>query len=204
MPDSTIQINEGSGPFLAHWQRTKTSNTVNEAAVVLSEPYLACYGVAVTTAASTAVANSHLLQIMAGNLNRVILRRLIVTQLANASASTAMVLQLLRLTTAGTGGTSFTPRALDPVDTATAATSQTLPSAKGTEGNILWTGVGNMLATAATAAGAAVIDLRWDDPRSKPPVIAAGSSNGLALKNITAVASGTVHIYAEFVEAYWS
>ena len=202
MPDSTVQINEGTGVFLSHWQRTKTSNTVNEAAVVLSEPYLASYSVSVTTAAATATANSHLLQIMAGALNRVVLRRLVVYQMVAAGAATAVNLQLLRLTTAGSGGTSFTPRALDPIDTATAATAQTLPSSKGTEGNILWTGVMNVAASAGVQQP--ILDLRWDDPRTRPPVIAAGTSNGLALKNITSLATATVHIYAEFVEAYWS
>lgn len=205
MPDSTIQINEGTGAYLDHYQRTITSNTVNQARVVLSEPYAASYTVSVTTAVSTAVANTHLLQIMAGSLNRVVLRRLQVSQIVNAGAETRCVFQLLRLTSAGTGGTSYTPAAVDPVDTATAATAMTAPSAKGTEGTVLWTQARTIPDTALTnTTEPLLIDLDWRDPRTKGPVIAAGTSNGLALKNITAVATATVHIWAEFVELYWS
>lgn len=202
--DSVVQINEGTGKYLSHVQRSQASNTTYTPQVIVSEPYLPTYGVAVTTAASTATANSHLIQIMAGPLNRVVIRRILVTQLAAAGAATAMVCQLLRLTTAGTGGTSFTPRALDPVSDVTPATTMTLPSAKGTEGSILWTGVSNMLATVAVAGGNPILDLDFRDPRAQPIVISAGTSNGLALKNITAVASGTVHIYVEFSETFWS
>jgi hypothetical protein len=202
MPDSTIAIDEGVGAKLDHYQRTITSNTVNQARVVLAEAYAASYSVSVTTAVATATANSHLLQIVAGALNRVILRRLVVYQMVAAGAATAVNLTLVRLTTAGTGGTSFTARALDPIDTATAAAAMTLPSSKGTEGNILWTGAMNVAASAGVQQP--LLDLNWDDPRTRPPVIAAGTSNGLALKNITALATATVHIYAEFVELYYS
>lgn len=205
MPDATVQINEGTGVLLSHWNRTKTSNSVLEAAQVISEPYLAAYTVSVTTAVALTTANDHLLQIMAGNLNRVILRRLQVSLAVNATAETRCVFQLLRLTSAGTGGTAYTPRALDPVDTASAATAMTLPSSKGTEGNILWTQARVVPDTTQTIdSDTLLIDMDWTDPRTKGPVIAAGTSNGIALKNITAVAPATVHIYLEYVEAYWA
>jgi len=203
MPDSTVAISEGAGTLLDHYQRTITSNTVHQARVAIALPYLATYTVSVTTAVSTGTANSHLLQIFAGALNRVILRKLQVSQIVNAGAETRCVFQLLRTTTAGTGGTAYTPAALDPVDTATAATAMTLPSSKGTESSILWTQARTIPDTALTnTTEPLLIDLNWTDPTSKGPVIAAGA--GIALKNITAVATATVHIYAEFAEAYYS
>ena len=33
----------------------------------------------------------------------------------------------------------------------------------------------------------------FDRPRSKPLIIAAGTTNGIAIKNVTAVAAGTVY-----------
>ena len=202
--DSVVQITEGSGKYLGYTVRSMASNTVYQQHVLVSEPYLPTYTVSVTTAVAVG-ANDHLLQIIAGPLNRVLMRRLLVTQLAGASASTKAVMQLLRLTTAGTGGTAYTPRATDPTSDTTGATARAGVSAsKGTEGNILWTGTGTYLATAATAGATPILDLVWDDPRSQPPTIAAGTSNGLALKAITAITTGTIHIYAEFSEAFWS
>jgi hypothetical protein len=202
VPDSYVTVLDAeSGKNLATFERTVGGQTVQDQRVVLAEAFLPTYSVSVTTAVSTATANSHLLQIMAGANKRVLLRRIYVTQLANAGANTSAVFQLLRLTTAGTGGTAFTPRQLDPADGNAEATAMTLPSSKGTEGNVLWTGTGILLATAATAGSDMIIDLDYRAGlRTKPPTIAAGTSNGLALKLITAVASATVHIYAEFVE----
>ena len=203
--DSVVQIDEGTGKYLHYVQRSIASNTTYTQAVALSEPYLPTGLIAVTTAVSLATANSHPIQIMAGPLNRVILRRLKVTLLAGSTtASQQAVFQLLKLTTAGTGGTSYTPRNADPADPAIAATAMTLPSSKGTEGNILWTETGPV-AIASNVAQPPVLDLDWTkDLRSRPPTSAAGTGNGFALKNITAVTTGTVHISAEFDEVFWS
>ena len=203
--DSVVQIDEGTGKYLHYVQRSIASNTTYTQAVAISEPYLPTGTVAVTTAVSLATANSHPFQIMAGPLNRVLLRRLKVTLLAGGTtAGQQAVFQLLRLTTAGTGGTSYTPRNADPADAALAATAMTLPSSKGTEGNILWTETG-LVAVASNSAQGPVIDIDFTrDLRSRPFTIAAGTGNGLALKNITAVAGATVHISTEHDEVFWS
>lgn len=204
MAESLIAVTEGAGKNTSTWQRTKNSQTVEDQQVVISEPYLAAYTISVTTAISTGTANSHLLQIMAGASNRVLLRRLTVTQIVNAGAATRCVFQLLRLTTAGSGGTAYTPRALDPVDGAAGATAMTLPSSKGTEGNILGTWAQLIDGATPAVTELPILDIVWADDRTKSPAIAAGTSNGLALKNITAVATATVHITASIVEVAWS
>ena len=203
--DSVVNVNEGvNGKNLHYIQRSIASNTDYQQAVVVSEAYLPTYSIATSTAVSTATAASHLVQVMAGPLNRVLIRRVLVTQLVGAGSATAAVLQLVRLTSAGTGGTPITPTALDPTSSVSAVASQTLPSSKGSEGSVIWTSVGNVLQTPAVAGEEYVIDWQWDDPRKQPPTIAAGVANGLALKLVTAVATGTVHILVEYSEAFWS
>jgi hypothetical protein len=81
----------------------------------------------------------------------------------------------------------------------------TLPSSKGTEGGLIWIEGGNLLATAASAGEDQVLVIpRYDILRGKPIRIAAGTSNGIALKNVTAIASGTVLITAVISEMTWS
>src|ERR1051326_6139673 len=198
------KITEGTDKKVASVQRVKGSDTVEEQSIVLSEGFVASYTVSVTTAITLATANNHLIQFMAGATNIVILRRLQVFQLAVASAAQACVFQLLRLSSAGTGGTSYTPRAKDPADSAADSTAMAniTGASKGTEGNIIWTGVSNAWAAIPPAfAYGPLLELDFRDPRSKPPRIAAGTSNGLALKNITGVTTTpTVHIFAEVDE----
>lgn len=202
--DSYISFDEGSARKWSFVQRSIASNTVEEMKAVISEPYLPVYSAITTSAVSTGTANSHLMAISGSTLNRLYIRRVLVTQLANAGASTKAVLQLVRLTTSGSGGTAITPRTYDNADGATTASAQTLPSSKGTEGTILWTGTGNLMAAAASAANDFVIDWVWDAPHRRSPTVAAGTSNGIALKLITSVASATVHIAIEWAEGFWS
>jgi hypothetical protein len=162
-------------------------------------PY-ASYLVA-ASAVSAATANSHLLQVMAGGTNLVRIRRISLEQGANATTAAAMQLQVLRLTTAGTGGTAVTPRPANTADSASGATAMTLATAKGTEGVILIDTIVLMrqaiLATGAQADRAFV----WEAGRDRGPiVIAAGTTNGIALKNVTAIAGATVSINLECVE----
>lgn len=206
MPNSQIQINEGTGKGIAHWERTKDVGTVQEQQVVLSEPFLAGYTVSVTTAITLATAGNHLLQLMAGANNHLILRRIQVWQLAVASAAQACVFQLLRLTTAGTGGTSYTPRKKDPADGVAEATAMAniTGGSRGTESDILWTGVGYCF-SAVPSVYVPLVDLDFRDDHSKAPRAASGGTLGIALKNITGVTTTpTVHIFAEIDEIAWS
>lgn len=205
MPDAYVQINEGSGKKLAQWERTIGADTIEEAKIVVSEPFLAAYTITPTSAVSIATAASHVLQIMAGASLRVALRRLKVTQLVNGSAATRQQWQLWRLTTAGTGGTAVTPAKMDPADGAAGCTAMTLPTAKGTEGTLVYQEATLVeAATPAANASLPLLDYEWDGDRTKSIVIAAGTANGLALKNVSGVTSATVVVYVEVVELSWS
>lgn len=181
-------------------QRSNGADTVEQYVQVEGEPYLPCYTIPVTTAISTATANSHLLEIMAGASLRVGLRRLRVTQLVNGTTQQNQW-EILRLSSAGTGGTALTPSPHDPADSASGATAMTLPSSKGTEGVAVWDGVVLTHATVATVGLNPILDLDWTRERGKALWIAAGAANGLCLKNITASATTTVIITAEIVES---
>lgn len=181
-------------------QRSNGSDTVEQYVQLTGEPYLATYTVVVHTAISAATANSHLLQIMAGSSLRVGVRRIRVTQFANGTTQ-KNAWYLYRLTSAGTGGTSYTPSPLDPADSASGATAMSLPSSKGTEGALIYTESVLTHATAATVGLDPVLDVDFTRDRDKALWIAAGTSNGIALKNVTASTSTTLLIQAWIVES---
>lgn len=201
MAEATIAVTAGSGTLLHSYTRTIGGNTVHNEAMVLAEPHLASYLVSVGP--STATANSHLLQIMAGATLKVRIRRIEVHQELLATTATLMDLRLYRLTTAGTGGTAGTLAALDPSESAAGATAMTLPTTKGTEGALLGLQNPYMLQTIGASAPLIQPIALWDFDRlrSKPLVIAAGTSNGIAIKNVDAVAGGGVFINVWLDEA---
>jgi hypothetical protein len=197
-----VSVDEGADRKLHGVERIDGPNTVVQYLYVTAEPHEATYSAAPAAAASvsTAVAADHLFQLMAGASLRVGLRRVILWQNGSASAAAAPRWQLRRVTSAGTGGTAATPVAHDPADPAAGATFMTLPSSKGTEGGYFMTG--NMyLTNTVTSKTEPVLDLDFTRERGKPLWIAAGTSNGIVLKLIDAVASATVHIWVEFVES---
>lgn len=206
MPHNYLEVTAGSGTKLSTWSRTKNSQTVHDQEVILGEPYLATYTISVATPISAATANAHLLQIMAGTNNRFRLARFRMWQVAVATAAAIKELAIFRLTTAGTGGTAITPRKSDPADGAAEATAMTLPTSKGTEGEQLWTGSAAFFAAVpSTGLLQPLVDLVFDDPRSKAYEVASGTSNGIALKIIPSDGgTPTVRIYAEIVERAWS
>ncbi len=116
-------------------------------------------------------------------------------QVALATTAGTSDFQLLRLTTAGTGGTALTPNPMDPAFAVAGCTGMTLPSSKGTEGVPLWRGQVYFTQTHPTARDReplVILDLDFDRLRIAPPVISAGTANGLCLKNVTGVAAATI------------
>lgn len=206
MSDAFVEVTAGSGHKLAHESYTDSNgDTVKDQKARIGLPFLPSYTVSVATPISMATANAHLLQIMAGANNRLTLVYLRVTQVAVATAAAVKEFALFRLTTAGTGGTSITPRATNPASSAAGSTAMTLPSSKGTEGNQLWTDTGLVFSTVPTTGAADALTLvEWDwrgDLRDQAPEVAAGTSNGLALKIIPSDGgSPTVRIVAMFYE----
>lgn len=169
------------------YQRSNGTDTVEEYVQAVAEPYLATYNVPIGSSTSLATANSHIIQIMAGASLRVGIRRITLWQYANGTAATA-AWYIYRLTTAGTGGSAITPTSFDPADAASGATAMTLPSSKGTEGSLVMAFSVTTIATAATAGLRPVLDIDFSSMRNKALWIAAGTSNGIAVKAVDAVA----------------
>lgn len=202
MAESFIQLAPDSTGKKAHtFDRTIGANTVQDEVILEGEQYLASY--TVSAGASIATLDSHPLQIMAGASLKVRVRRIEIYQSVVATTAALGSLSIFRLTTAGTGGGAVTPALLDPADSASGATAMTLPTAKGTEGTRVWLGIVYWLQTvsASTPLPQPSIVIDFDQPRAKPLIIAAGTSNGIAIKNETAIAGASVRIVAWISES---
>ena len=199
MAEGYINQTEGSGKKARTWQSTIGGNTVEEQYVLQGEPKQATYSV--TQGPVLTTANSHLFQIMAGASLNVRIKRIEIWPSIAATAVAITTLQLFRLTSAGTGGTSVTPAVIDPSDGAAGATAMILPSSKGTETTLLWQGSYTAYQTLPTdGAIPAPIILDSDVLGLKGIKIAAGTSNGIALKNVTGISPAAVVVTIWFIE----
>lgn len=205
MGDSSINVTEGSGKRLQTYDHTVGGTLVQRQAVVLGEQPLESYVLATYTNISTATANSHLVQLMAGAGNRQRIRRIEMYQTVAATTATLMNVQVWRVTTAGTGGSTFVIPPLDASGTAVDGTGMSLPSSKGTEWCIITVGSVYMMQTIAASAQLSQPSLvfDFDRHRSKPLITNAGTSNGIVVKNTTAVAGASVVFNIWFDEAAW-
>jgi hypothetical protein len=203
MAESIIQLNTGSGGPKAHtFNRTIGANSVEDEVVLLGENYLASYIAHPNANLSTATAASHIFQVMAGASLKVRIRRIEVYQSVLATTVSFIDLQLWRLSSAGTGGTAVTPALLDTTDAASGFTLMTLPTAKGTETTLVVAQVAILVQTLGTGTFAAPIAIfDFDRLRSKPLTIAAGATNGIALKNGGGVAGASVSVNVIFDES---
>jgi hypothetical protein len=134
---------------------------------------------------------------MAGSSLKVRVRRIAIWQLVLATTAAFVDIAVLRLSTAGTGGSSITPAPLDTTDSASGATAMSLPTGKGTETTTLMGGIAyfaqTILATVQPAPSL-VWEYDADRSRSKPIIIPAGTSNGIAIKLGPATAGASVQI----------
>ena len=129
----------------------------------------------------------------------VYLEHLIAT--ASVTAASIQRLQLVFRSSASTGGTAVTPAKLDTADAASGATAMTLPTGKGTEAAnpiSTQTAVATQAVTATYPGTPGLLLARWDFDRlrSKPLIIDVGTTKGICVKNITAIAGGTVYVNA--------
>lgn len=193
MAESLVQVTEGSGKKLHTFSRTIGANTVEDEVIVLGEQYLASYSLQ-AGGHSTATANSHVVQVMAGGTLRVRIRRIEIWQFALATTAALTQWDLVRLSTAGTGGGALAAGGLDPADAAPGAAGMSLPTVKGTEGTLIARAMPYVTQTVptATADPSPLIVWDFDRPRMKPLIIAAGVANGIAIKNVTAIAGMTI------------
>ena len=201
MAESIIQVTSAGATKLHTFNRTIGANSVEDEVVLFGENYLASYVVA-DAEPSIATGNAHCLQIMAGASLKVRIRRIEIQPAGLATAAARGAWGIYRLTTAGTGGTAMTPALLDPADSASGATAMTLPTVKGTEGvivGILTDAVTQTVPTSGVISPRVAVD--FDRPRSKPLIIAAGVANGIAIKNLVAVAAASITINVWFDES---
>lgn len=195
--DTFFQVTAGAGTKLHTFTRTVGVDTVHEGVYV---PGLSPYPTYSASAVgiSTATAAAHTCQLMAGGALNVYVVRIRIAQRALATTSTVQQFEIRRLTTAGTGGTAVTPQAYDATDAAAGAAGMTLPTVKGTEGALLHVLTVGLTQTAPVLNTSAD---EWDPaPYSKPIRIAAGTTNGIVIKNVTAIAAATVDVTYEFFE----
>lgn len=203
MAGSFVQVTSGAGPKLATSATyTENANVVQDPKMIVGEQYVPSY--TATAIVSIATNTSHVMQLMAGASLKVRVRRIEIYQWVIATTAAIWTPQLYRLTTAGSGGTAITPSALDPSDAASGATAMTLPSTKGTLGVNIANATQFATQTVATAGGgAAPIIYDFDGPRRKPLIIAAGTSNGIALVSSPAMANAQVMVNIYFDETSW-
>lgn len=203
MAESLVNVTEGSGKKLHTFSRSIGVNIVEDEIVALGDQYLATFTLT-SQATSIATINDHVLQLMAGASLNVYVRRLYITQVALATTAGVIGIQLLRLSTAGTGGTTRTPVAMDASDSI-GCTGMTLPSSKGTEvSGELWRGYCQTVQTLPASGPAKSVEMfgiDFDALRLKPIRIPAGTTNGLAVKILTAAAGATVNVVITGTEA---
>lgn len=201
MPEQYVQLPaDSSGKKLHVFERTIGANTVEDEVVVLGEQYLASYSFNVGP--SIATVNAHCFQIMAGSSLKVRIRRIEILPGTAATTALRAAWGIYRLTTAGTGGGAITPSPLEAADGASGATVQTLPSSKGTEAALVLALSDNVWQTMPTSGSIGPkITADFDRLHSKPLIIAAGTSNGIAMKNLIAVAGADININVLFDES---
>lgn len=203
MAESLVQVSEGSGKKLHTDQKTIGANNVEDEYVLMGEPFLAGYQVS-CTATSVATAASHVLTVNAGASLNLYIRRIMVFQVGLATTAAFCEWDLFRTTTAApTGGTSFIPTPWQQGGLGSGATAMTLPTVKATEGNIMGRYSSYFLQTAgaSTQFVQPMLDINFDQNRSRSLHVSSGTTNGIALKNVTAIAAATVRVNIWFTEA---
>lgn len=200
MAESLIQVSEGAGKKIHSFSQTVGANTVEDQFAIPAEYPYASYSV-VAPNVSLATSASHLVTLNAGASLKVRIRKITIEQAGSATAAGSIRISIRRITTAEAAGTAITPSPFDPSDAASGATAKTLPTA-GAEGAVLGTAY-LTLRQAVSATGSAADDPAyvWQQlPNQKPIIIAAGTTNGIALVAGTGVAGATADITIEFVE----
>jgi hypothetical protein len=198
--ESMISVTQGSGTadksLHTLWRPDVGGNAIEEQAVVLGEQYLKTYSVHFYDI-SVATTAAHIVQIWnpASNV-RSRVRRIHLTQGDPASAASILVVTVQRITSVGSGGTSVTPQAFDPDDGGSGMSAMTLPSSKGTEGDILWHFAIPMVA----AAPYSFPGYTWRQLPHQQPLVIDWDADGIVLKVNTGITSATVDGFVEIVQ----
>lgn len=197
---SLLGWSDGAGKNWETATRTRNAVAYEDPVVLLGEPYQPSY-TALAATISIATSADHVIEIMADGTLYTRIKRIYVEQVVGATTATLARLQILRISTAGTGGTAVTARPYDAADTY-AGTAMTLPTVKGTEGNIILQKRLQILTTAQVAATTTNPNswewLTQELKGIKPIIIGPAVTDGIALKIITGIATATVDVTVEF------
>lgn len=196
MTQSNIGVSTGTDKYLSSNSRSIGGTALEEQTVLEGQSANPTYNIAADDV-STATAASHLVQIMADGTNYTRLTRLTVEPTEDVPAADSILkLALYRLSTAGTGGTALNDAPYDAADSY-AGDMRTLPTSKGTEGQLLLTLYIDLAAAAYDGGRPRYV---WTaPPGGKPIVFGNGTGAGIALKVIDAVASAAVLVQAEVI-----
>ena len=200
MTANQITYTEGAGAVLDAYSRTYGAGEQKVQKVITVHTDAPTYSIALC-GIGIGTSTDHLLQLMNGASGVMIVTRVHVAQFALAGADAAWGFDLFRLTSAGTGGSSVATSGANPVlvandpgDSAfSGAAKYAVTSSKGTEGDQ----IARRRLTIKTAQPTSYVE--WTPaPGSKGIVVPAGTSNGIAVKNVTSVATATVDIMVTF------
>ena len=202
MTESLVQVApDSSGKKLHTWSYTAGANTVEDEFTVPGPFPFPTYEVH-AAGVSTATANDHLLCLNAGASLKLRVVRIRVEQVANATAVAAASIAIFRTTTgAPTGGTAVTANPLDTGDAAAGAAGRSLPAVKGTETTELMRTT--LIWRQALSATQAQIDDAWEWTAlswEKAIMVPVGTTNGLVVKLLSAIAGASANVSMEFVE----
>lgn len=193
MTVSSIEVTEGSGKHIHTSSRSISGVTRQDQYVQQGESEYATYSV-IASDISVATTADHVLQVMGDGTNYCRLRSVTIRQSTLAGSAGTLGIQLLRISTAGTGGTTVTPRGLDAADTYAGA-AMTLPTAKGTEGNVL-----QQWRLPVVAAQPMIYECGWEHRLgAKPIIFGTSTANGIAFKVVAGIASCKADIVAVFI-----
>ena len=184
MSESTLQVTEGDGPLLHVDNKSIGGQTVKEEYILHGEQALPSYQAFFSSVSIPLGTEKHPFELMAGASLKLRVREIVVFQQAATAAGTQLVFDIKRLSTAGTGGPTNPIAALDPSSPSSGATLMETPTAEGTEGDTVVSGV---LPLTATLPNTGIF--RWvQHPSSQPIVVPV--SNGICMKLITAGGTG--------------
>lgn len=199
MPESLIQVTEGvAGKRLHTNARVVGSYTLEDGVREAGEQYLASY-TGFTIGQSTAVANSHLLQLMATASLSLRIRRIEVHQSVAATAATLADFRVISLTTAGTGGNTVSCNRLNNSDAAYGS-QLSGTTVKGTEGATVAFARPYLIQTigATTPFKNPIIVWDFDQDRGQPLIVPIGAANGICVENMAAYAGASVQTMVWF------
>lgn len=191
---SSLGYTDGAGKNIKTFSRSESGTTREEQVMQLGEPSLMTY-TAVARNVITTTAASHLFFIQADGTLYTRVNWFEISQQTLAGAAATAEIDILRTTTAGTGGGVISCYPTDGGDTSPyAGGAQTLPTAKGTEGVLLY-----QVRLPILAAAPVLQTYRWERQNyEKPWILAPATTNGLCWKLITGIATSTLNITVGF------